>query len=465
MRLFQRRRPDVTILDLALPGMNGVTVLHKLRKMDDTAPVIALTGAADPAIENEVRKLGVADFLRKGLDLEIILRSVGQTINESVHTAAASATQAPDSPARILVADDDPDIRQLLHEFLTREGYRVSTAAHGEEALGLVEQTRPHLVLLDLVMQGMSGLAVLRRLSKQAPEVGVIVISGVQDHAIIQETMKLGSFDYVSKPVDLEALGISVRAKLFLMEARRRPWSSRWLGLKATGDSDSLIPEHPPGEPPSKRREGSNVIPFPISTVVGAELGEESAEAEIATLPEGTIRDRGRLLLTILFTDIVGATERATQLRDRRWRALLERHHALVRREIARFQGREIDTAGDGFLATFDAPARAIQCACAVSDVVRQLGIEIRAGLHTGECEAIGDKVGGIAVHIGARVAAKAGPGEVLVSSTVKDLVAGSDIPFEDRGIHALKGIPGEWRLFAVGLRSSQPRGLLGNPT
>lgn len=157
-----------------------------------------------------------------------------------------------------------------------------------------------------------------------------------------------------------------------------------------------------------------------------------------------------RVLATVLFTDIVGSTERAAQLGDRRWRELLSSHHALVRKELARFRGREIDTAGDGFLATFDGPARAIRCALAISDVVRQLGIEVRAGLHTGECEVMGEKLGGIAVHIGARVAAMAKPGEVLASSTVKDLVAGSGIEFEDRGMHSLKGIPGEWHLFAV---------------
>jgi len=157
-----------------------------------------------------------------------------------------------------------------------------------------------------------------------------------------------------------------------------------------------------------------------------------------------------RVLATVLFTDIVGATERAAGLGDRRWRDLLESHNSLVRRELARSRGREVDTTGDGFLATFDGPARAIRCASAISDGARPLGIEIRAGLHTGECELIGNKVGGIAVHIGARVAASAAPGEVLVSSTVKDLVAGSGLRFADRGVHTLKGVPGEWRLFAV---------------
>jgi pimeloyl-ACP methyl ester carboxylesterase/class 3 adenylate cyclase len=157
-----------------------------------------------------------------------------------------------------------------------------------------------------------------------------------------------------------------------------------------------------------------------------------------------------RVLATVLFTDIVGSTELASRFGDRRWRDLLEAHHGLVRRELARFRGREVDTAGDGFLATFDGPARAIRCAGAISDAVRPLGIKVRAGVHTGECEVIGEKVGGIAVHTGARVASIAGPDEVWISSTVKDLVAGSGLRFTDRGVHSLKGIPGEWRLFAL---------------
>jgi len=134
----------------------------------------------------------------------------------------------------------------------------------------------------------------------------------------------------------------------------------------------------------------------------------------------------------------------------RAWRDLLGRHHALVRRQIAHFRGREIATAGDGFLALFDGPARGVRCGLAIRDTVRSLGLEVRAGLHTGECERMGDNVGGIAVHIGARIAAEAGPGEVLASSTVKDLVVGSGLNFQDRGNHALKGLEGEWRLFAA---------------
>jgi class 3 adenylate cyclase len=157
-----------------------------------------------------------------------------------------------------------------------------------------------------------------------------------------------------------------------------------------------------------------------------------------------------RVLATVLFTDIVAATEIAARVGDRPWRDLLARHHALVRRELDRFRGREIDTAGDGFLATFDGPARGVRCARAVSEGVRAFGLEVRAGLHTGEVELLDDKVSGLAVHIGARVAGAAGPGEVLVSSTVKDLVAGSGLRFRDRGLQPLKGVPGEWHLFSL---------------
>jgi class 3 adenylate cyclase len=182
---------------------------------------------------------------------------------------------------------------------------------------------------------------------------------------------------------------------------------------------------------------------------------DEDAETILAEVQEFITGVRptvvpDRLLLTVLFTDIVDSTRMAAELGDDRWRDLLAGHHAVVRRELGRFKGREVKTAGDGFLATFDGPARAIRCACAIRDGIRPLGMEIRAGLHTGECELMDGDVGGIAVHIGARVAKSAAPGEVLVSSTVKDLVVGSGLRFADRGTHDLRGVPGEWQLFAV---------------
>ncbi|MGH2785705.1 MAG: adenylate/guanylate cyclase domain-containing protein, partial [Actinomycetota bacterium] len=171
--------------------------------------------------------------------------------------------------------------------------------------------------------------------------------------------------------------------------------------------------------------------------------------AEFLTGHQAEVAD-DRVLATVLFTDIVDSTLRAAEMGDRDWRVLLDAHDAVIRSQLARFRGREVSTAGDSFLATFDGPQRAIRCAIAIREAVRGLGIEVRAGLHTGECEVRGDDVGGIAVHIGARVSALSGPNEILVSGTLRDLVVGSGLVFEDRGSHELKGVPGEWRLYAV---------------
>jgi class 3 adenylate cyclase len=198
----------------------------------------------------------------------------------------------------------------------------------------------------------------------------------------------------------------------------------------------------------------ARLVELPGRDLIPLVFDRESLFAEfegfLQDVRDGVPEEPDRVLATVLFTDIVGSTAKAAELGDRGWRELLRAHHDRIRRELARFRGREVDTAGDGFLATFDGPARAIRCACAATESVRELGIDIRAGLHTGECELVDGKVGGIAVHIGARVAAEAGSGEVLVSSTVKDLVAGSGLAFVDRGAAELKGVPGEWRLYAV---------------
>jgi pimeloyl-ACP methyl ester carboxylesterase len=173
-------------------------------------------------------------------------------------------------------------------------------------------------------------------------------------------------------------------------------------------------------------------------------------EEFLADLDRDDISEPDRAVTTMLFLDIVGSTQKAVDLGDAGWGELLERYHALIRQQLVRYRGRELDTAGDGFFACFDGPARAIRCACAVSDASHTLGVAVRIGLHTGECELVNGKLGGIAVHIGARIAAEAEPGEVLVSSTVKDLVAGSDVEFRDRGVATLAGIPGQRELFAV---------------
>jgi pimeloyl-ACP methyl ester carboxylesterase len=220
------------------------------------------------------------------------------------------------------------------------------------------------------------------------------------------------------------------------------------LVVHRTGDRDSRVEE---GRYIADHIPGARFVEVPGEDHVPW-IDSDQILDEVEEFLTGVRRgpDHDRVLVTVLFTDIVGSTERAAELGDAAWKELLERHDELIRGELHRFRGREIDTAGDGFLATFDGPARAIRCAESVREGARDLGLDIRAGLHTGEVEMAGEKVRGIAVHIGARVASMAGAGEVLVSSTVKDLVAGSGIDFEAIGSHSLKGIPGEWVLFAV---------------
>jgi class 3 adenylate cyclase len=221
------------------------------------------------------------------------------------------------------------------------------------------------------------------------------------------------------------------------------------LVLQRSGDRDVSVEE---GRWIARQIPGARYVELPgddhLVWIGDTDTMLDEVEEFLTGVRRGPQRDR--VLATILFTDIVGSTERAAAEGDRRWRQLLEEHHRLVRRELERFHGRELDTAGDGFLASFDGPARATRCAYTICAAMRSLGLELRVGLHTGECEVVGNKLAGIAVHTGARVAALAEPGEVLVSSTVRDLVAGSGIEFVDRGERQLKGIPGVWRLFAV---------------
>ena len=210
-----------------------------------------------------------------------------------------------------------------------------------------------------------------------------------------------------------------------------------------------------PGYYAAERIRGAEVAELPALKGVYTWVDDDAHEATMAATRRFVARRAAtvvpeRVLATILFTDIVGSTELASRLGDSAWRELLERHHAIVRRELARYQGRELDTAGDGFFAAFDGPARAVQAAAALRDPLAAIGLEVRAGLHTGECEVSDGKIVGIAVSIGARISSLAAPGEVLVSRTVKDLVAGSGLRFEDRGERQLKGIPDVWHLFAL---------------
>ena len=218
--------------------------------------------------------------------------------------------------------------------------------------------------------------------------------------------------------------------------------------MHATGDRDAHVEE---GRYIASRIPGARFVELPGADHSWWTENRDAIVDEIEELATGVrpAPEPNRVLATVLFTDIVGSTERLGRIGDRSWTELLGRHHAAVRRQIERFRGHEVDTAGDGFLATFDGPARAVRAAVAIREVVRDLGLDIRSGLHTGECEVFGDSIAGIAVHTGARIAALAGAGEVLVSSTVRDLVSGSGITFEDRGEHELKGV-GPRRVYAV---------------
>ena len=248
----------------------------------------------------------------------------------------------------------------------------------------------------------------------------------------------LEALDRMNNEIDIRGVLPAIRVPTLVLQNTR----DRWIETDRGRDVARRIP-------------GASFVDFPIDghITAAADLPPVLDEIErflTGVWETGVEREPERVLATVLFSDIVGSSEKAAALGDRAWRKLLERHHELVRRQLVRFRGKEMDTAGDGFFASFDGPARAIRCGCAIAEAIPELGLAVRVGLHTGECELIDGKVAGIAVHTGARVAANAQPGEVLVSSTVKDLVAGSGLTFQDRGQHELKGIPGEWRLYAV---------------
>jgi class 3 adenylate cyclase len=236
--------------------------------------------------------------------------------------------------------------------------------------------------------------------------------------------------------IDMRDILPSVRVPVVVMNRTGDPVAN----VEAARDLAARIP-------------GARFVEFPGDAhpfFTGPATGEVLAEIETFVTGVRPAPAADRVLATLLFTDIVGSTQKLEAIGDQRWRQLLDRHHARVRQLLERYAGTEIDTAGDGFFATFDGPTRAIRCACAIRDAVREIGLEIRAGLHTGEIERRGDKVTGIAVHLGARVAALAQPGEVLVTSTVRQLVPGSGIGFASRGAHTLKGVADQWQLFAV---------------
>jgi class 3 adenylate cyclase len=258
---------------------------------------------------------------------------------------------------------------------------------------------------------------------------------------MIRQSASPGAWEALGRmniQIDIRHVLPAIRVPTLVLHNTR----DRWVDVECGRDFAARIP-------------GADFVEFPIEGHItpAADMPQVLSRMErflVEAWEADSRREPDRQLATLLFTDIVGSTEKMSTLGDAGWRELLERHHAIVRGQLTRSRGSEVDTAGDGFFAAFDGPARAVRCAKAIVDGVRELGIDVRSGLHTGECELVDGKISGIAVHTGARVAAHAGAGEVLVSSTVKDLVAGSGLEFVDRGVHDLKGIPGEWRLYAA---------------
>jgi DNA-binding NarL/FixJ family response regulator len=307
----------------------------------------------------------------------------------------------------VLLADDQALVRAGFRALLDAQPdiEVVGEADDGAAALRMVTDLVPDVVLMDIRMPGMDGLEATRRIvqDEHLDRTRVVILTTFDVDDYVFEALRVGASGFLVKDTEPEVLVQGVRAV------------ARGDALLSPGVTRRLI----------GAIAGGNDLGFPSE-------GDD------------------RVLATVMFSDIVASTERAAEIGDRRWREELDRHDELVRTQLGAHGGREIKTTGDGFLALFDAPARAIRCAVAVREALRTVGVDVRIGLHTGEVELRGQDVGGIAVNIGARVAAIGSAGDVLVSSTVRDLVAGSGIGFLDRGEHTLKGVPNSWRLFAV---------------
>ena len=308
----------------------------------------------------------------------------------------------------VVLADDQALVRAGFKALLDAQDdiQVVGEADDGEEAVRLTAELVPDVVLMDIRMPDVDGLEATRRIVKdeRLDQTRIVILTTFDVDEYVFEALRVGASGFLVKDTEAEVL---------------------LQGVRAVARGDALL------SPGVTRR------------LIGA-IAEDRSRA----FPTGS--GGGRVLATVLFSDLVSSTERAAEIGDRRWRDVLDRHDDLVRKELAAHGGREVKTTGDGFLALFDAPARAIRCAVAIRGRLRAVGLDVRIGLHSGEVELREQDVGGIAVNIGARVAESGSAGDVVVSSTVKDLVAGSGIRFADWGEHALKGVPDRWRLFAV---------------
>ncbi len=311
----------------------------------------------------------------------------------------------------ILIVDDDGEIRATIAEYLEAQDYRILQAGDARMARELVESDSVDLVILDLKLPGEDGLSLCRHL-RETTDLAIIMLTGAGDALDRIIGLEVGADDYIAKPFELREVLARIRS-ILRRETRRQP---------KPGDGD---------DPASFSTDELNRIKSYISGSSGS-------------------ADANRILLTVLFTDIVDSTRLAAHLGDQQWSRLLDRHNQIVRQCIADAGGVEIKTLGDGFMAAFDTPGRSLQCAVAARTGMLPIDVRIRAGVHTGECELKGNDIAGVAVHLAARVIGLAEPGEILVSNTVKELMTGSAIRFEDRGVHTLKGIPDQWRVFSL---------------
>jgi DNA-binding NarL/FixJ family response regulator len=309
---------------------------------------------------------------------------------------------------RVVLADDQVLVRAGFRALLDAQAdiEVVGEAGNGQDAVRMAVDLRPDVVLMDIRMPGIDGLEATRRIvqDEHLDRTRIVILTTFDVDEYVFEALRVGASGFLVKDTEPELL---------------------LQGVRAVARGDALL------SPGVTRR------------LIGAFAGGEAR-----AFPTGSSAER--ILATVMFSDIVSSTERAAEMGDHRWRELLDRHDELVRAELGSHGGREIKTTGDGFLALFDAPARAIRCAVAIRDRLRGVGLDVRIGLHSGEVELRGSDVGGMAVNIGSRVAESGSPGDVVVSSTVRDLVAGSGIGFIDRGEQTLKGVPDRWRLFVV---------------